>query len=300
MPSTQRMTSIARAAFVALVVLVAACGRGAAPSPSAPLVPSPDPNALGYWLRVTTTQAIPPLNLFEVLPQLVITGDGVVVMPGPQMELYPGPLVPSLTARTISEAGRAAILKAAADLGLLGDRTDFTGSAMPPGAVTGRIGLTMDGRRVVLTGNPSAHIECVTTPCNPPPGSPEAFGELWRRLLDLPGWLGPELGAEAPYVATSYALLVGPAPMQDPGLPQAPKDWPLDVQIGSFGSPVANGNARCGTVSGSAADTLRPALAAANALTQWVQDPSLSATFGLTVRPMVPGEDVCSEIFGPG
>jgi hypothetical protein len=140
----------------------------------------------------------------------------------------------------------------------------------------------------------------VTTPCDPAPGSPEAFGELWRHLADLSSWLATDLGPEAPYVAPSYALLVGPPPQPEPGLPQAPADWPIDTPLGTFGGPVANGTARCGSVTGEAADALRPALAAANTLTPWIQDPSASAAFGLTVRPMVPGEDVCREVFGPG
>ena len=65
-------------------------------------------------------------------------------------------------------------------------------------------------------------------------------------------------------------------------------DWPLEQPLALFGGPVADGSYRCGTVSGADADTLRPSLQAANQLTQWVQDPTTSATFGLTVRPMVP------------
>ena len=63
---------------------------------------------------------------------------------------------------------------------------------------------------------------------------------------------------------------------------------------------MANGTARCGTVTGADADALRPALDAATPLTPWVQDPETSATFGLTVRPMVSGEDACREAFGVG
>ena len=305
------MRPFARLSIALIAVLLAACTGGAAspsavptpppspsvPSPSSPSSPSPDAQA--YWLRVTTTQAIPPQNLFAVPPLLVITGDGVAVTQGPVMAIYPGPLMPNLLGRTISAAGRAKITQAAGDLGLLDGKTDFTGGPAMPGGALGHIELTVDGRRVNLTGNPAAQIVCVTTPCNPSPGTPEAFGELWRQLVDLQRWMGSELGAEAPYVATSYALLVGPAPQPEASLPQAPADWPLAAPLALFGGPVMDGTLRCGTVSGPDAATLRPALAAANTLTQWVQDPGTSATLGLTVRPMVPGEDVCREIFGP-
>jgi hypothetical protein len=266
---------------------------------TSPSGPSTVPGADTYWLRMRTTQAIAPLNQFAVQPVLRITGDGTAVVDGPVPEIYPGPLLPNLLGRQVSEAGRQAIIQAAKDLGLLDGRTEFSGPNLVMGGVTGHMELTVDGRRVELTGDPSAGIECVATPCNPAPGTPEAFGELWRQLMDLPSWIGSELGPEAPYTAPADAILVGPPPDADPALQQAVADWPLAQPLASFGGPVANGTARCGTVSGADADTLRPSLAAANQLTPWVQDPGDTTTFGLTVRPMVPGEDVCREVFGP-
>jgi hypothetical protein len=248
---------------------------------------------------MTTTQAIPPLDAFEVAPRLVIDGAGVAVVPAPVPTIYPGPLVVPRSGRAVSDIGRARIIQEARDLGLLSGKTDFrrTGNQLA-GGMTGHIELTVDGQRVALTGDPSAHIECITTPCEPPPGSPAAFGEMWRRLSDLPSWLGAELGPEAPYPAQGYSILVGHPPAPDPQLAQAPADWPLSQPLATFGTPVANGTARCGTVRGADADTLRPAFAAANALTSWVQDPSTSATFGLTVHPIVDDEDACREVFG--
>ncbi len=247
-----------------------------------------------------TTQAIPPIDLFAVQPPLVITGDGVVVSQGPVPAIYPGPLLPNTVGRAISDRGLDLIIQAADALGLLDGGTDFSGDEPAlMGGVTGLIELTVDGARIELTGNPDAQIVCATAPCEPAAGSPEAFGDYWRLLLDLPSWLGAELGPEAPYVPPAYALLVGPAPQPEAGLPQAPADWPLETPIATFGGPVANGSARCGRVDGDDADALRPTMQAANQLTPWVQDPDTSATFGLTVRPMVPGEDVCREIFGP-
>jgi hypothetical protein len=293
------MRPLTRTVVAATAAVLVACG-GTSPSPTASQTPSASPDAQTYWLRATTTQAIPPLNQFGILPVVLITGDGVAVTQGPVAAIYPGPLMPNLVGRSVSGAGQAAIIQAARDLGLLAGPTDFTGGRLMPGGIMGRLELTVDGQRVVLTGDPGAQIVCVTAPCDPQPGTPEAFGELWRRLTDLGGWLGTELGPEATFKAPSIALLVGPAPQPEPGLPQAPADWPLPIPIGEFGVAVANGAARCGTVTGADADILRPALAAANALTPWVQDREMSATFGLTVRPLAPGEDACGEVFGAG
>lgn len=291
------------AAIVSL--LVAACSSGSsaptpsAPAPSASSASSAAPADASYWLRMTTTQAIPPLNAFEVAPPLVIDGTGIAVTPAPVPAIYPGPLVVPRSGRPVSDAGRAKIIQAARDLGLLSGQTDFRGTGNQlAGGITGHIELTVDGQRVALTGYPSAHIECITTPCEAPPGSPAAFGEMWRRLSDLPSWLSADLGPESPYLVDAYSILVGPAPAQDPQLAQAPADWPLSQPLATFGTPVANGTARCGTVRGADAQTLRPAFSAANALTPWVQDPSTSATFGLTVHPLVDDEDACREVFG--
>ena len=151
---------------------------------------------------------------------------------------------------------------------------------------------------MTLTGSPEADIQCVTTPCEAPPGTPAAFAEFWSSLQD-PTWLGDAVGRGAPYVADRYALLIGPPPPVEASVPQPILDWPLDVPIGTFGTAVANGTRRCGSVTGDDAATLAPVLEQATQASQWVQDPTTSATFGIVARPFVPGEDPCAEWFGP-
>ncbi len=296
-----RLGGVRRLAVPLLVVaLVSACGGGVASTATpavqpTPVIPSSSPDAAGgYWLRMTTFQAIPPVNLFAVPPTSTITGDGLYVVQGAVPAIFPGPLVMPLFGRQVSEAGRAQIVAWADELGLLGGQTDFTGSGGLMGGVTGRIELTVDDQLVTLTGLPDAQSP------DPAPGSPEAFGELWRRIANLPETLPAEVGPESPYAPTAYAILVGPPPDPQDGLTSPIADWPLETPLATFGGPVANGTYRCGLVDGEDAVTLRPALEQANQLTQWVQDPETSATFGLTVRPIVAGENPCREIFGPG
>lgn len=286
-----------------VAMLVAGCGAASGPSPAAaspdaanptPVVASPATSSEPYWLHLATFQAIPPLNLFGNLDEAVITGGGIYVVPGAVDAIYPGPQVMPLTGRQVSADGMAAIMQWAHDLGLLTGKTDFIGDGGLPGGITGQVDLTVDGGRVTLTGLPSAEA------ADPVPGTPQAFGEFWRRVASLPTTLPGELGPEGAYVPPAYSILVGAAPTPEAGSTPQIMDWPLDTQLATFGGPVANGTARCGTVEGADADTLRPAIEQANQLTQWVQDPSTSATFGLTVRPLVPGEDRCREIFGPG
>ena len=278
---------------ILLSTLIAACA-GAASTPTS----QPSPDAGSAWLRATTTQAIPPASLFAVQPVAVVTGDGQYVVNGPVDAIYPGPLLPNLLSSPISEAGREAIAAEARRLGLLGPKTDFRSPIALPGGVTGRIELTIDGQPVMLLGDPAAEIVCIMAPCDPLPGTPEAFGTFWRELADPTTWLADALGPASPFVPDAYAILVGPPPTPDASLGAQVIDWPLETPLATFGGPVANGTLRCGTVAGTDADTLRPALESANQLTQWTQDPSASAAFGLTVRPVIAGEDPCAETFG--
>jgi hypothetical protein len=282
------------------VCLLAACGSAApaSPAPTASLAPQPSPQADTYWLRATSSQAIAPIDQFPIPPVVTITGDETYITVGPQDAMYPGPTLPNLLGRTIGDAGRAKVLAEAQRLGLLGGQTDFTADGGVPGRITGRLELTVDGQRVTLTGSPEAHIECVTTPCEAPPGTPAAFGALWSSIQD-PAWLGDVVGPETPYVADRYALLIGPPPPVEASVPAPILDWPLDVPVGTFGTAVANGTRRCATVTGDDAARLQPLLIQATQATQWVQDPTTSATFGISARPFVPGEDPCAEWFGP-
>jgi hypothetical protein len=280
---------------LAIALLVGACaGPAATPSPLA------SADTSDSWLRAITFQTGPPVNRFAVGPTAVIRNDGIYVTAGPIDAVDPGPLLPNLIGRSISDAGRQAIVAEAGRLGLLSGKTDFRGVAAMPGGVIGRLQLTVDGTPVTLIGEPDSKLLCAIIRCDPLPGTPEAFGELWRMLADPAGWLAADLGPEAPFVADAYALLVGPARAPDPAGGASVQDWPLDTSLATFGAPVANGTLRCGTVAGTDVETLRPALQAANQMTRWVQGPDTSVTFGLIVRPIVAGENPCREAFGPG
>ena len=321
------MRSTARLSAVVFAALLAACtapagGSGvpasssAVPSSSAPSVgpsssaapsasagspsagPSSSPVAQGPWLRAWTTQALPPLDVFGLTDALVITARGVAVDAPAVPTAYPGPAARWLGGRQLTSAGLERIVARAKALGLIGAKTDV-GSPDQPGAATGHIALTADGRSVEITGNPNLTIECIKAPCDAAAGSPEAFGQFWQDLANL-DWLGADVAAQQSFDPPVYSVLVGQPPTPDSALGASLATWPLATPIATFGAPVANGTARCGTVTGTDADLLRAALAKANALTQWVQSPSTNATFGLTVRPLTDGQDACREVFGAG
>lgn len=292
------------AAFAPGLCLVAACSAGTPPSPSASPAPSaaspaPPPGAAGFVIRASWTQALPPRSTFGNLPVLVVTADGLLLTQGPVMEIYPGPLVAPVVERPISPRGVAQLMQDAKEAGILRPDGDFTGGGLPLGAAAARLQVVVDGVAYDLVGDATAATPCPPTQSCPAPvpGTPAAFATFWNRLLDVAGWLAPELGPETEHLPASYAVIVGPPPEPWEGL--APVTWPVaDPALDELGKPMrGEPGARCGTASGDLAAALRPVFAGATQLTPFVATASASATHGLTVRPLLPGdEDPCAPL----
>src|SRR4029077_16656116 len=116
--------------LAALAVVTVACadapaGARSDPSGSGHVPPSgADPGVL----RVALDGGfVAPETIFARMPSFSVMGDGTIIEPGAQAEIYPGQAAPPLVVRTISEDGIQAILGAAIDAGLdhdgtLGDR----------------------------------------------------------------------------------------------------------------------------------------------------------------------------------
>jgi hypothetical protein len=288
------LASLPLAALLLAALLVAGCTGGSA-SPSPDPEPTPPAEAL-VRLRLSQVQALPPAARFGWMPSIVISLDGRVLTGGAVAAIFPGPLVSPVVERRITDNGWNTVVRLAREAGLLGGVRDFTGGAMPPGSVATRLEIVADGRVHDLVGDANRVMVCVTTPCNPPAGSPEAFGGFVSRLHDLGSALGTDLGAEAMHAPSGYAILVGPPP-DDQGLAQPPIAWPFEAGFAGFGKPLRDGSGgRCGTVTGQEATELRPALTAATAITRW-RDAADGTFHGLTVRPLLPGDgDPCEGL----
>lgn len=273
------------------LLLTACSGGSASPSPEPTL-----PDGALYRLRVTAVQALPPAATFNSAPSVLITVDGRVLSAGAVEAIFPGPLLGPTVERRITANGWARIVAAAREAGLLSGARDFTGGQMPPGSLVTRLEIAADGRVYDLTGDASRILMCITTPCDPRPGSPEAFGGFVSRLIDLGSWLGGDIGPEGRYVPDGYAVLVGPPP-DDQGLAQPAIDWPFEAGFGSFGMPLADGSGgRCGTLTGEDATAVRGPFAAATQITKW-RDRSDGSFHGLVVRALLPGDgDPCEGL----
>lgn len=272
------------------MIALAGCGAGGVPSASPNA--SPDPGG-GFLLRATITQALPPTATFSMLPALEITADLRVIEAGPVDMIFPGPLMPNVQERPLRPEGWTAIVEAARAAGLLGNTTDFTNGAVLPGGQVARLEIVVDGVRHDLRGSPAIP-PCAPPGCPTTPGTQLAFAAFWSQVTGIDAWLPGALGASRPYQAEAVALLVGPPPGQQPGLTEPVGTWPLASSPNAFGQAWVQPGYRCGTVRGPELAAIGPMLAHANQLTQWVAAPGASATFGITPRPLLPGEpDPC-------
>jgi hypothetical protein len=67
-----------------------------------------------------------PATQFIRVPTLLISGDGRLITPGAQTQQFPGPLLPALFERSISEAGMQKVLELADNAHLLQPPPDYT------------------------------------------------------------------------------------------------------------------------------------------------------------------------------
>jgi hypothetical protein len=224
-------------------------------------------------------------------PSFTLFGDGRIVVPGPQIEIYPGPALPALNQRIVTEDGVQAIIRAAMDAGLgTGDRdhSDF-GSTMIADASTAVFTFSANGRTSRVS------VYALMELPERPEGMPDeefaartALNDLAERLSALEQWL-PEgsVGSEEPFVADGYRIFAGPyRPAEE--LPQDKAAWPLTPPLKTGGADTAGYD--CRVVTGDDWATLAPLARDANQLTPWI---STGEKFSVLFRPLLPDESGC-------
>jgi hypothetical protein len=210
---------------------------------------------------------------------LVVTGDGRLVQPGPVIEIYPGPLLPNLQQRTISEDGIQHLLALADEHGLLADAT------YPA------LDNVMDAPDTVVTINAGGQSYEHRANALGFEGEGGETDESRARLQDfvtaateLAASTDPSLGDEEPYVADVYLIRALPdQPDRSPdGLEPSVVEWPSEA-------PVRLADAAdCAEVS---AASVADVLASANQLTRFVD---AGVSYALSVQPRVAGQS-CRE-----
>ncbi len=222
---------------------------------------------------------VPVEHAFLNLPTLLVTGDGRVIVEGPQIEIYPGPLLPNLQQRTISEAGIQALLRLAEEHDLFRDVTyeNPTNIADAPDTVV----------TIAANGDTFEHSAYALglggdgTETDEDRAQLASFVEQAADVVTAAG--ADTLGPEEPFEATSYLIRAAVADESVVGDDVAPTlvDWPADA-------PVRLADAsECATLP---VESFRDLFTSATQLTWFVDD---GITYQLTVKPQLPGVPTC-------
>jgi len=239
---------------------------------------------------------IAPDMAFRDMPALSVFGDGLVIVDGPVIAIYPGPALRNLQASHISETGLQRLLAEARDAGLLGPDAAWDAVGVADGStaifttVAGGATHTVSAYGLTEAAT-DAGLDRTTAAAR---GTLRAFVE---RLGDLAGLVGSDqLTAPGSYRPGAVRLRIveetPDAPLPSPA--QSPVAWPLAPSLALFGAPVGGptGGARCGVVAGADLDALYPLLEGATPLTPWT---SAGRRYLLVIRQLLPDESGCPE-----
>ncbi len=270
-------------------LLAAACGRmaGAGGADGGISHPTGSGDLVLRWELVGGFVA--PEALLSRVPAFSLYGDGTLITEGPQIEIYPGPALPNLQVRTVSEEGIQAILAAARDAGLTrGDaRYPYPCIADAPDI---RLTVVAGGRTSVVsaTGLGVGESACPNADLR----ARARLAAFWAKLGELDRWLPDgSIGPERPYTPRAFRVYVRPyAAPSEPGLDQSPVRWPAGP-LGASGEPVdLVRGVRCSVIDGQQTADVLAAARAANQLTPWV---SSGRDFSVVFRPLLPDESGC-------
>jgi hypothetical protein len=219
---------------------------------------------------------VQPGYAFVNVPNVLVTGDGRLIQPGVTTLQFPGPLLPALQVRTISEEAIQAILAIADGDGLLAPPPDYSAETNVADAADTRVELNAKGGSFVHQA--------------PALGFQDPAESKVRILLhdftigldDIETLVGKDnLGEPTPLEATTYRLQARPLTADDlAGYTEEPKPtevpWPTDLGV-TLASAVD-----CAEVDAAKVGTL---FSDANQLTFFVEDGTTYMVAAVTVLP---------------
>lgn len=299
--SPMRCTLLAGVVASAVVLSACAIGPGGTGPSADPSIPHPSGDALVLQVGWEGGFVMPTADLVS-LPNFLMTGDGRVIVPGAQADIYPGPALPAVLVRRLSEDGVQAVLGEVLASQQFEFSTEWTGaSSVVADAADTVFTLHAVGREVVVRVYALGTLDASALP----PGvtdserqAHEALTALEQRLATLDRWLpaGAWVDDERrAYQPDALRLLVRNADNDQPdasGIQGTEVPWPISGDPAAFGQATSLDGYRCGVVTGADAEAWWAALQGANQLTRWVGG---GHRYEVTPRPLLPGEaEECS------
>jgi hypothetical protein len=294
--------------LVALLALTSCTTSGGSPGPSdsggGGGITHPAGDELVFRIEYTGGFVMPQ-TLFAGLPAFSMTGDGRVIVPGALIDIFPGPLMPAIQVRRLTEGGVQAVLQAVAATRQFGNSTEWRGAQNFIADASDTVfTLHADEQDVVVT---VYGLGTVAGPgLEPPPNFPEAelaahrvLQALVDRLTTIDSWLPESAWADSawrPYQPDALRLLVRNAdadPPDDTGIGNTEVEWPIAGDPAAFGERASLEGMRCGVVSGEDAAAWLAVLSTSNQLTRFT---ARGHRYEVTVRPLLPDEpETCPE-----
>jgi hypothetical protein len=322
------MNRTAPGLFGVLLVLLAACATpGGSPDASETDggdSASPPPSASGGGGETGeiehATGADEPILIVEeaggfAMPQMIATrvptfalyGDGRAIVQGAQTLEFPGPALPALIERTMTEEGIQVVLEAVEDTNLFTGDLELRGAMNVVADATDTIfRASVNGEEVTITvyglglldpelggsfeGIDQSEIDAHAT-----------LSQLRDALLTIDTSI-PSDAWEAegwqPYTPPAFRLYVRDVsgePVEGGELPGMVREWPTDDDPAAFGEevPVFGDGTRCGAVEGDEAAAWLEDLSAASQNTLWTSDGE--NRFTVVPRPLFPGEEASCD-----
>ncbi len=304
---------------LAMLLFLTACATssGGSPDPSSP--PASDgngddiehPTGSEPILVVENVGGFIPVQFMATsLPVFVLLGDGRVIMQGVQTLEFPGPALPALIERTLTEVGIQRVLQGVEDTNL------FTADLELNGAQS----VVADAPNTLFILNAGGHDVTVSVyglgtllpDMDAPPGMTSGefeahriLGQLNDGLMTIDSWLPAEAWESEgwqPYEPEAFRLYVRDVtgqPVEGGDLPEQVREWPTDDDPATFGDveEFFGDGTRCGVVDGELGTRWLTELNAANQMTLWTTDGE--NRFSVTARPLLPHEDrACPDLIG--
>jgi hypothetical protein len=252
---------------------------------------------------------VPVQFLATRLPTFVLLGDGRVIMQGAQTLEFPGPALPALIERTLTEEGIQQILQAFEDTNLFTEDLELNGAQnVVADAANTVFTLSLDDRTVTVS---IYGLGALPPEMEPPPGidageveAHRILGGLNDSLLTLDTWLPGDVWESEgwqPYEPSEFRLYVRDVtgqPVEGGDLPEQVREWPTDDDPAAFGEveELFGDGTRCGVVDGDLGAMWLAELNAANQMTLWTTDGE--NRFSVSARPVLPHEDPACPSLG--